>query len=163
MLSAPLSQPWRAIYTVCIASVTLLSFGWLVSWILPGSKSLDLPGRYSHNFPLAKLAFEKVLQDASPIFGLQDEARGTTEPTTATWMKAYSDDTLIVHMNIPGTHDAATWNYTQETQHSLHFASDLADISPADPAAYRCQDKSMVVMLEAGIRAFDLRYAYDMY
>lgn len=26
-------------------------------------------------------------------------------------MKAYHDDTLLVHMNLPGTHDADTWNY----------------------------------------------------
>lgn len=162
MLTTPLSQPWRVLLLISIAAASLLSFAWLASWFLPSSHSFDIPGVYSHSYPLAKLAFEKVLQDASPIFGLQDDNKNADNSATSTWMKAYSDDTLLVHLNIPGAHDAATWNYTRETQHSLHFASSLADISPADPSAYRCQDKSLAAMLEAGIRAFDLRYAWDI-
>lgn len=162
MLTAPVSQPWRAIFLITIAVASILSFGWLTSWFLPSSHSFDLPRRYSGSSSLAKLAFEKVLQDASPIFGHQDEDARPAKSATATWMKEFYDDTLLVHMNLPGTHDAATWNYTQETQKSLQFASKLADLSPSNNANYRCQDKSMIDMLEAGIRAFDLRYAYDV-
>lgn len=77
-------------------------------------------------------------------------------------MKAYSDETLLVHMNIPGTHDAATWNYSLATQQSLDHITDLVRDAEVNPAAYRCQDLSMIAMLDAGIRVFDLRYAYDV-
>jgi len=74
---------------------------------------------------LADLALGKVLSDAAPVFG--DYA--DVQSNTSTWygiacdghmnsliltlcrMKAYRDDTPIVHMNLPGTHDADTWNY----------------------------------------------------
>lgn len=65
-------------------------------------------------------------------------------------------------MNIPGTHDAATWNYSLATQQSLRHVTDLVQDKEYDPSFYRCQDSSIVNMLDAGIRAFDLRYAYDV-
>lgn len=77
-------------------------------------------------------------------------------------MKAYSDATLIVHINIPGTHDADTWNYSLATQQSLDHVTALVNDTEFNPAAYRCQDRSIIDMLDDGIRAFDLRYAYDV-
>ncbi|OKL55399.1 hypothetical protein UA08_09292 [Talaromyces atroroseus] len=106
---------------------------------------------------LAKFALEKVLNDASPIFG--DYAKVTNH--TAEWMKSYADDTLLVHMNIPGTHDSATWNYTQATQDSLLGITDLNQVTVPTPLSFRCQELSLVDMLNMGIRAFDLRYAFD--
>lgn len=161
MITAPVSQPWRAVFLIAIAAASLLSFGWLASWFFPSSHPFDIPSTGASS-SFTKLTSGKVLQDASPIFGLQDPNAHTAKPGSATWMKAYHDDTLLVHMNIPGTHDAATWNYTQRTQDSLHFVSELANLSPSEPAAYQCQDKPMIAMLEAGIRAFDLRYAFDI-
>jgi 1-phosphatidylinositol phosphodiesterase len=108
---------------------------------------------------LAHFALDKVLSDAGPIFGTND---GSTKAATSTWMKAYPDDTLLVHMNIPGTHDAATWNYSKATQESLEPITALNGISEVDPNKFRCQDKSLANMLNDGIRAFDLRYAHDV-
>ena len=106
---------------------------------------------------LAKFALGKVLNDASPIFG---EYQKTTN-CTAEWMKSYADDTLLVHMNIPGTHDSATWNYTQTTQDSLLGITDLNQVTVPTPLKFRCQELSLINMLNMGIRAFDLRYAFD--
>jgi 1-phosphatidylinositol phosphodiesterase len=77
-------------------------------------------------------------------------------------MKSYHDATLLVHMNLPGTHDAATWNYSRSTQSSLHYISGLAKLHPSNAANYRCQTRSLADMLAAGIRVFDLRYAFDV-
>lgn len=123
------------------------------------------PTTMSHNSKsnsssqLANFALEKVLDDASPIFGVHD---GSSEAATSTWMKAYPDDTLLVHLNIPGTHDAATWNYSKTTQEALEPITALNGISEVDPNNFRCQDKSLINMLNDGIRAFDLRYAHDV-
>jgi 1-phosphatidylinositol phosphodiesterase len=110
--------------------------------------------------PLAQFALQKVLDDASPIFGYdQDES---SKSATSTWMKAYPDDTLLVHMNIPGTHDAATWNFSKATQQRLSSITALNGIPDIDPTLYRCHDQSLHTMLNDGIRAFDLRYAHDV-
>lgn len=130
----------------------------------PASSSLVHKGASSGSL-LASLALRKVLKDASPIFGDPSTllgAENTSEPKTATWMKAYHDETKIVHMNLPGTHDAATWNYSHSTQDSLEYINGLANISAQDPANYKCQSKSLIQMLNAGIRVFDLRYAFDV-
>ncbi|EED22151.1 hypothetical protein TSTA_093970 [Talaromyces stipitatus ATCC 10500] len=106
---------------------------------------------------LAKFALDKVLDEASPIFGkyIKNTSR------TAEWMKYYADDTLLVHMNIPGTHDSATWNYTQATQNFLLGITDLNQVTVPTPLAFRCQQLSLIDMLNMGIRAFDMRYAFD--
>jgi 1-phosphatidylinositol phosphodiesterase len=106
---------------------------------------------------LADLALQKVLEDATPIFG--SYVRNTDD--NAVWMKSYSDDTLLVHMNIPGAHDSATWNYTQATQDALRGITDLNQVTVPVPEAFRCQELSLIDMLNMGIRAFDLRYAFD--
>ncbi|KAJ5921075.1 hypothetical protein N7466_009401 [Penicillium verhagenii] len=115
-------------------------------WVSSGSAS-----------SLADLALSKVLDTASPIFG--DYVKETT--ANAEWMKNYADSTLLVHMNIPGTHDSATWNYTQATQDSLLGITDLNQVTVPAPETFRCQELSFVDMLNRGIRAFDIRYAFD--
>lgn len=107
---------------------------------------------------LASFALEKVLYDAAPIFG---NYIADIHNSTSSWMKAYRDDTLLVHMNIPGTHDAHTWNYSLATQQSLNHITDLNNITQMPPDIFRCQDVSLVGQLNMGIRAFDLRYAAD--
>lgn len=54
--------------------------------------------------PLGDYALEKVLYQAAPVFGHYKNVQSNT----STWMQAYPDDTQIVHMNLPGTHDADT-------------------------------------------------------
>jgi 1-phosphatidylinositol phosphodiesterase len=107
---------------------------------------------------LAEAALAKVLQDASPIFGHYSNE----QTKLSTWMSEYADDTKLVHMNIPGTHDTATWNYSHATQQSLVSVTKLVSDIEIDNNAYRCQDSSIVHMLNSGIRVFDLRYAHDV-
>ncbi|EME42614.1 hypothetical protein DOTSEDRAFT_134275 [Dothistroma septosporum NZE10] len=142
-------------------SIFFITFAAVASWTQPVAgwlPSHDRVGYATSISSLASLALEKVLGDGSPVFGLPT----TTQASTATWMKQYSDDTRIVHMNIPGTHDAATWNFSKTTQESLEPITDLVNITEVDPSFYRCQNRSMSAMLNAGIRVFDLRYAYDV-
>lgn len=79
----------------------------------------------------------------------------------ASWMSAYPDDTALEQMNIPGTHDSATWNYTQAVQDAL------ANVTAGDgevmfpPEVFRCQSASIATSLNAGVRFFDLRFALD--
>ncbi|THC97386.1 hypothetical protein EYZ11_003159 [Aspergillus tanneri] len=80
---------------------------------------------------------------------------------TAHWMKRYPDSTPVVRMNLPGTHDSATWNYSQATQDALRPITDLNGESLQVSDWYRCQDRSLIDMLNAGIRVFDLRFAMD--
>ncbi|KAF2857956.1 PLC-like phosphodiesterase [Piedraia hortae CBS 480.64] len=107
---------------------------------------------------LTDYALQKVLKDAEPIFGT--ETNVSTIPTER-WMSKYADDVPIVRMNIPGTHDSATWNYTLETQAALAPVSALLGLPQLDPTFYQCQSISLASMLSKGIRAFDLRYAFD--
>ncbi|KAJ5698705.1 hypothetical protein N7462_000710 [Penicillium macrosclerotiorum] len=106
---------------------------------------------------VADFASNKVLHDAEPIFGSYVKK----DTSKAHWMKDYSDDTLLVHMNIPGTHDSATWNYTQATQDALLGITGLNEVTVPVPETFRCQELSLINMLNMGIRAFDLRYAFD--
>ncbi|KND92256.1 1-phosphatidylinositol phosphodiesterase, partial [Tolypocladium ophioglossoides CBS 100239] len=107
---------------------------------------------------LEDLALQKTLGDASPVFGVYQDVQSRT----STWMRAYPDDTPIAHMNIPGTHDTATWNYSRATQQYLDHVTSLVGLHDTDPTLYRCQQSSIVDMLNAGIRVFDLRYAFDV-
>ncbi|KAJ5158715.1 uncharacterized protein N7500_008366 [Penicillium coprophilum] len=106
---------------------------------------------------LADFALQTVLDNTTPIFGSYKKSTGGK----AEWMKTYPDETLLVHMNIPGTHDSATWNYTQATQDALRGITDLNQVDVPVPEALRCQELSFLDMLDMGIRAFDLRYAFD--
>lgn len=112
----------------------------------------------NHPSGLDSLALGKVLAEAKPIFGQYTN----TQTRTSTWMSNYPNDTKLVHMNIPGTHDTATWNYSVATQQSLKHVTDLVSDVNQPPEWFRCQDRSIIDMLDAGIRAFDLRYAQDV-
>ncbi|EPE04051.1 plc-like phosphodiesterase [Ophiostoma piceae UAMH 11346] len=120
--------------------------------------SAGLLGRHEPAVSLATLSLNKVLQDASPVFGSYIKKTGAR----AEWMKRYPDHTKLVHMNIPGVHDSATWNYTQATQDKLLGVTNLGQAVVYDPRYFRCQDVSIVDALNSGIRAFDLRYALDV-
>ena len=108
---------------------------------------------------LAQLALQQVLSAASPIFGVYEST--ATVLNTTTWMKDYADSTLLVHMNIPGTHDSSTWNYSQATQDSLLHITAVDGVVPSPAAIYRCQELSYFDMLNMGIRSFDIRYSFD--
>lgn len=120
------------------------------------------PSNHNKQSPLAQFALQKVLDDATPIFG--NDVTSHKKRKTESWMKGYRDSTRIVHMNIPGTHDAATWNYSQETQNALKHVTALNGFGNQEPPAdwLRCQESSFATMLNAGIRAFDLRFAFDV-
>ncbi|KUI55523.1 1-phosphatidylinositol phosphodiesterase [Cytospora mali] len=95
--------------------------------------------------------------NATEIFGPYVQDSGTL----ASWMSKYPDETPLALMNIPGTHDSATWNYTEATQR------DLANVTAGDgeptypPELFRCQSASIMSSLNAGVRFFDLRFALD--
>jgi 1-phosphatidylinositol phosphodiesterase len=129
----------------------------MITQMLTLTGLLTLVSATSTPVPLADLALQKVLNDAAPIFGRYTKST----LNTSVWMKSIPDDTPIVRMNIPGTHDSATWNYSLATQEALDGITTLNGESQLPPEFFRCQDKSLVSMLNAGIRAFDLRYAFD--
>lgn len=164
----PLTTPaWRICVIFSVITAGLLVFASIARLSGPFlGFSSGLPTFYSapEKHRLSSLALNKVLQDASPIFGHASSLLlpNTVEPATATWMKAYHDETRTVHLNLPGAHDAATWNYSRATQEALRYVNDLAHISAVDPANYKCQSRSLLQMLNAGIRVFDLRYAFDV-
>ncbi|KZO95018.1 PLC-like phosphodiesterase [Calocera viscosa TUFC12733] len=111
---------------------------------------------------LGQYAVQTLLQYGRPILG--DYAN--CDSGLCTWMSTFPDDLPIVHMNIPGVHDTATWNYSQTTQDSLEHitASGITGnvtYQPVPAEIYRCQDQPIFEMLNGGIRAFDLRYAFD--
>ncbi|KAK3114212.1 hypothetical protein LTR53_007679 [Teratosphaeriaceae sp. CCFEE 6253] len=167
MLSRSLnpSSLGSTVFWISMGAVTLIALAALSNIAAP---AFAFGGLQQHHSPaqtgdcgqtlLAGFALRKVLTDAAPVFGDYEAILSDT----STWMKAYPDDTLLVHMNIPGTHDADTWNYSLATQQSLNHVTSLASIAEFDPAFYRCQDRSMLRMLNDGIRAFDLRYAFDV-
>ncbi|KAJ7433433.1 PLC-like phosphodiesterase [Mycena galericulata] len=104
---------------------------------------------------LADDALTYTLNLGAPILGFDDGCSQTT--ATCDWMRNFPDSTKLVHMNLPGTHDSATWNYSQATQDSL-----LRYTGPIPAAEYfRCQEHSFFQMLNGGIRVFDLRFAYN--
>ncbi|KAI0118614.1 PLC-like phosphodiesterase [Nemania sp. FL0031] len=139
---------------------------------------------------LAQLALEKILRDGrdvlgdvnvdadgssissastsfssspfSPLLLPYRSANGNGSPARhANWMAGLPDAMPLAHLNIPGTHDAATWNYTQTTQDGLAGAT-RCDGTLALPAqVYRCQRRSVAAALDSGIRFFDLRFAAD--
>ncbi|KAJ4474299.1 PLC-like phosphodiesterase [Lentinula aciculospora] len=105
---------------------------------------------------LAQAALTEILQRGAPILGF-DTGCDPALNATCDWMAKIPDDTELVHMSIPGTHDSSTWNYTQATQNSL-----LGYTGPIEPAEYfQCQEHSYFQMLEGGIRVFDLRVALN--
>jgi 1-phosphatidylinositol phosphodiesterase len=132
---------------------------WVLSlspWLALGSPVLIDIEPYAPT-SLAEFALQKVLQDASPIFGYYVE----NYSPTAEWMKEYPDSTPLVDMNLPGVHDTQTWNYSLATQEALAGVAAIGGNVIYPPQIYRCQNQSIITMLNAGIRVFDLRVAYD--
>lgn len=116
----------------------------------------------AYSSKLGSYAVQKVLYDATPIFGPYSTVNNAVNKTRATWMKPYPDSLPIVHMNLPGTHDTATWNYSDETRERLLPIDSLVHDPEFPSSFYRCQDKSIFDMLNDGIRVFDLRTAFDL-
>ncbi|KAF5390986.1 hypothetical protein D9757_004016 [Collybiopsis confluens] len=105
---------------------------------------------------LAQAALKEILQRGAPILGF-DTGCSPASSATCDWMAKIPDDTKLVHMSIPGTHDSSTWNYTQATQDSL-----IGYTGPIVPAEFfQCQEHSFFQMLNGGIRVFDLRVAWN--
>ncbi|KAI1344296.1 PLC-like phosphodiesterase [Xylariaceae sp. FL0016] len=131
--------------------------------------------------PLGQFALEQVLHDSRQIFGEDDDVYHPSPPSwssasssggggaasMANWMARQPDAIPLAHMNIPGTHDAATWNYTARTQEALRPATRCGgggagkEVEVGDARAYRCQRLSIAASLARGIRFFDLRFAAD--
>ncbi|KAI0114832.1 PLC-like phosphodiesterase [Daldinia grandis] len=108
---------------------------------------------------LGQLALQKVLQDSREVFGV--ESNDSSRPY-ANWMSTVPDATPLAHLNIPGTHDAATWNYSQATQDALAYATRCdGGAGPAPAQVYRTQRHGAAAALDAGVRFFDLRFAFD--
>lgn len=122
-----------------------------------------LPQRPVADSALPQFALGKVLADSHEIWGDAPTTKGQ-RPSRATWMSTYPDSAPLSSLSIPGTHDAATWNYSVATQDALRhltqvYGGDAATLR--DPLVYRCQRASIAAALEAGVRFFDLRYAFD--
>jgi 1-phosphatidylinositol phosphodiesterase len=108
------------------------------------------------------MALQKILQDGRDVFGdFKSESGSSGSSRHANWMAGLPDAIPITQLNIPGTHDTATWNYTQTTQDELSYATRCDGTTPARAHVYRCQRRSIAESLEAGIRFFDLRFALD--
>lgn len=153
---------WLASFRVVfpfVAFVSLLVMMRLSTLIVTAfSGASAVKGQYGLPTSLADLALKKVLHDAAPIFGIYVY----NQTNTSNWMKSYPDSTPITHMNIPGTHDSATWNYSIATQQALLHVTNLAGIAEPVPEYYRTNALPLVAMLNMGIRAFDLRFAFDV-
>jgi len=80
------------------------------------------------------------LAAGKPILGTFTDPR---TPLTR-WMGTLGDSTPIQDINVPGTHDTCTWNYTGP-----------------DETTFRTQDRSIFDQLNAGIRFLDIRFGLD--
>jgi 1-phosphatidylinositol phosphodiesterase len=104
---------------------------------------------------LGQEALLDILDRSAPIAGFDNGCSQSSK--TCDWMAKIPDSTRLVHMNLPGTHDTSTWNYSDATQASLlHYTG---PIPPAE--VFRCQEDSILQSLNDGIRVFDLRVAYN--
>ena len=149
-----ISSKEKAIYCALFLFCTIaavLNMSW--SWSELGAQV----GTVAPTVSLSDFALQKVLGDASPIFG---EYAKTSGPR-ATWMKSVADETPIVQLNLPGTHDSATWNYSQSTQDALRAVTELNNQTLLPAVTYRCQELPFIDMLDSGIRVFDLRFGLD--
>ncbi|KAF7760288.1 hypothetical protein Agabi119p4_10964 [Agaricus bisporus var. burnettii] len=100
-------------------------------------------------------ALEEVLDRGRPLLGIDDE---NSQTDLADWMSKFSDDNKLVHMNLPAAHDAATGSYTDARREELMKYTG-PNVPPAN--TLRCQQRSFYDMLNDGIRAFDIRFAYN--
>ncbi|KAG6849139.1 hypothetical protein H0H93_011002 [Arthromyces matolae] len=104
---------------------------------------------------LAQAALAEILTRGAPILGYDNGCSKSSK--TCDWMAKFPDSTKLVHMNLPGTHDSSTWNYSDATQASL-----LRYTGPIPSAeTFRCQENSLLQSLNDGVRVFDLRFAYN--
>ncbi|KAJ7239194.1 PLC-like phosphodiesterase [Mycena haematopus] len=104
---------------------------------------------------LANSALTEILERAAPIIG-RDNGSSPASPTSD-WMATVTDETKLVDMNLPGTHDTATWDYSEARQAEL-----IKYTGPIrDAAFFRCQERSLLKSLNDGIRVFDLRLGYN--
>ncbi|KAJ7921366.1 PLC-like phosphodiesterase [Mycena leptocephala] len=105
---------------------------------------------------LADCALAEILDRAAPILGRDTNGCSLSSPTYD-WMAKMPDETKLVDMNLPGTHDAATWDYSDARQAEL-----IKYTGPIRNAVFfRCQERSLVQSLNDGIRVFDLRLGYN--
>ncbi|KAG9244784.1 hypothetical protein BJ878DRAFT_53050 [Calycina marina] len=86
------------IYSACLCFVTLSS----TATTLPISTLAPSPSSYASI--LAELALQKVLDEATPVFGIFAKS----QQDTAFWIKAYPDGTQLRRMDIPDVHDTHT-------------------------------------------------------
>ncbi|EGO58218.1 hypothetical protein NEUTE1DRAFT_63869 [Neurospora tetrasperma FGSC 2508] len=123
---------------------------------LSTSPSPSQPGEEEDSFSsVADLALQKILGDGRQIFGTFPSSfnKSAASKRRAQWMTPLPDSLPLTRLRaIPGTHDSATWNFTTETRNSI----------PSNPSYlpaewFRCQKKSILESLEAGVRFFDLR------
>ncbi|KAK3495117.1 PLC-like phosphodiesterase [Neurospora hispaniola] len=158
---------YRAVLSsVCIMAVLfwvlhLLFFSLLTDLTtgnpLSTSPSPSQPGEEEDSSSVADLALQKILGDGRQIFGTFPSSfnKSAASKRRAQWMTPLPDSLPLTRLRaIPGTHDSATWNFTTETRNSI----------PSNPSYlpaewFRCQKKSILESLEAGVRFFDLRYA----
>ncbi|KAI1450874.1 PLC-like phosphodiesterase [Annulohypoxylon stygium] len=134
----------------------------MLSCCLAASASLAAAtASFGNTNSLAQFALQKVLQDGREVFGDYATTPSASNNKFANWMSKLPDSTLLSHINIPGTHDAATWNYTQATQDSLVNATKCDGTTASPAVVYRCQRESIAEALDKGIRFFDLRFAAD--
>ncbi|EIM82925.1 PLC-like phosphodiesterase [Stereum hirsutum FP-91666 SS1] len=135
--------------TITVLCVAISAFSSLSVSAAPSAR------RSNSQAALAQSALRDILNRGAPILGYDDGCSRSSR--TCDWMAKVADNTKLVHMNLPGTHDSATWNYTQATQDSL------VRYTGTIPAAeyFQCQGHSFFQMLNGGIRVFDLRFALN--
>ncbi|KAF7367945.1 PLC-like phosphodiesterase [Mycena sanguinolenta] len=108
--------------------------------------------------PLSEYLDERTLSErlerAVPIFGREEPS---AHFSTSDWMSGLSDNTKIVDLNLPGTHNSATWGYSDARQAELVKYTG----SIRAPVFYRCQERSISQSLHDGIRVLDLRLGYN--
>ena len=122
--------------TVIAAVFTILS----VSALAAPTIQQEIRRATSPASSLSDLALQKVLDQAAPVFGYYSNVNSNKSE----WMKVVPDDTLLVHMNLPGAHDVQTWNYTQAVQDALLNITALGDEVPYPPEIYRCQESPII-------------------
>ncbi|PPQ88174.1 hypothetical protein CVT25_005139 [Psilocybe cyanescens] len=133
---------------ICVLLCGLASLKASTAWAAPSSMAT------SQTF-LGQQALTDLLDRASPIAGIDSGC--TKQSKTCDWMARFPDNTKLVHMNLPGTHDTSTWNYSDTTQASLiRYTGPIPDAS-----VFRCQEHSILQSLNEGVRVFDLRIAYN--
>ncbi|KAF9450833.1 PLC-like phosphodiesterase, partial [Macrolepiota fuliginosa MF-IS2] len=104
---------------------------------------------------LATNALEEILERGRPLLGTDTGCSSSSK--TCDWMAKIPDSTKLIHMNLPGVHDAATGNYSDARQAELlRYTGPIPDAN-----AFRCQERFFFEMLNDGIRVFDMRIAYN--